>query len=189
MNWRGIRAVMSKDLRVVIRSKMIPLRAETKAGESPLRRLEHVLHPWVAFLIMPLFAFANSGVSLRGLSLDHLMSPIPIGIAAGLFLGKQIGVFSFSWIACRVGIAEMPSGVSLRQFYGVALLTGVGFTMSLFIGTLAFDSSELTNFVRLGVLTGSIASAVAGYLVLQGSAADRRAAQPVYERQGEVHIS
>lgn len=168
---------------------MIPLRAETKAGESPLRRLEHVLHPWVAFLIMPLFAFANSGVSLRGLSLDHLMSPIPIGIAAGLFLGKQIGVFSFSWIACRVGIAEMPSGVSLRQFYGVALLTGVGFTMSLFIGTLAFDSSELTNFVRLGVLTGSIASAVAGYLVLQGSAADRRAAQPVYERQGEVHIS
>ena len=168
---------------------VIPLRAETKSGESPLRRLEHTLHPWVAFLIMPLFAFANSGVSLRGLSLEHVISPIPIGIAAGLFVGKQIGVFAFSWIACRVGIAEMPSGVSLRQFYGVALLTGVGFTMSLFIGTLAFDSPEITNFVRLGVITGSIASAIAGYLVLQGSAADRRVVRPVYERQGEVRIS
>jgi NhaA family Na+:H+ antiporter len=170
---------------------MIPLRAETRRGESPLRHLEHVLHPWVAFLIMPLFAFANSGVSLRGLSINDLLSPVPLGIAAGLFVGKQVGVFSFSWLACRLGIAEMPTGASLRQFYGVCLLTGVGFTMSLFIGTLAFDAPELTNFVRLGVLTGSVASALAGYLVLVWGAAYREStnAGAAYQRQHEAPLS
>jgi NhaA family Na+:H+ antiporter len=134
---------------------------------SPLTRAEHGLHIWVAFLILPLFAFANAGVSLKGLALEDLLSPVPLGIAAGLFFGKQIGVFAACWIAVKVGLARLPEGANWPQVYAVACLTGVGFTMSLFIGTLAFEDAELLNGVRLGVLMGSILSGVLGYTLLR----------------------
>ncbi len=146
----------------------IPLRPKPGvAVEPPLKRVEHGLHPWVAFCVLPIFAFANAGVALGGLAVSDLIAPLPLGIALGLFLGKQIGVLSFSWLGVRAGICRLPDGVTWPHVYGVACLTGVGFTMSLFIGTLAFDSADQLNAVRLGVLMGSILSAVAGYLVLQ----------------------
>ena len=143
----------------------IPLRAG--GGQSPLQRLEHMLHPWVTYGILPLFAFANAGVSLIGLTLSDLFEPVPLGIALGLFLGKQIGVVGATLAAVRFGWANLPAGASWSQFYGVALLTGIGFTMSLFIGTLAFPDPAFAAPVRIGVLGGSILSAVAGYLLLR----------------------
>ncbi len=137
--------------------------------ESPLKRLEMDQHPWVAFLIMPVFAFANAGVNLGGISLDDLMQPIPLGIALGLFVGKQIGVFGFSWVAVRAGLCRLPDGMTWPHVYGVALLAGIGFTMSLFIGTLAFDAEAHAAAVRIGVLMGSVLSAVGGYAVLRYS--------------------
>ena len=137
---------------------------------SPLRELEHALHPWVAFGILPIFAFANSGVSLAGLSFGSLLAPVPLGIALGLFLGKQLGVFTFSWLAIRLGMAELPDRVRWSGLYGVSLLTGVGFTMSLFIASLAFEETGNLDYVvndRLGILLGSTASALAGLLVLR----------------------
>ncbi|MEN2710720.1 Na+/H+ antiporter NhaA [Sphingomonas sp. NPDC092331] len=135
---------------------------------SPLHRLEHALHPWSAYLIVPLFGFANSGVSLAGVSLSVLLAPLPLGIALGLFLGKQLGIFGSIWIAVRTGFATRPGG--WRQIYGVSLLAGIGFTMSLFIGGLAFpDRPELIDQVKIGVLAGSILSAIAGYLVLRSA--------------------
>ena len=146
----------------------IPLRPKSGvADEPPLKRVEHGLHPWVAFCVLPIFAFANAGVALGGLQVADLIAPLPLGIALGLFLGKQIGVLSFSWMGVRAGICRLPDGVTWPQVYGVACLTGVGFTMSLFIGTLAFDSADQLNAVRLGVLMGSILSALVGFLVLQ----------------------
>jgi len=144
----------------------IPLRARNAEGNSPLEHLEHILHPWSAFLILPIFAFANAGVSLQGMSLDSLFSGIPLGIAAGLFIGKQIGVFGFTYGAVRIGICEMPPATKWVQIYGLAMLTGIGFTMSLFIGTLAFEDIDHAAPVRLGVLSGSLLSAVCGYLLL-----------------------
>ncbi len=144
----------------------IPLRARDAEGHSPLEHLEHILHPWSAFLIVPVFAFANAGVSLQGMTFGSLFSGIPLGIAAGLFIGKQIGVFGFSYAAVRAGICEMPVGTKWIQIYGLSMLTGIGFTMSLFIGTLAYESIEYTTAVRVGVLSGSLLSAVGGYLLL-----------------------
>jgi NhaA family Na+:H+ antiporter len=148
----------------------IPLHARpkrTRAEDSPLHRLEHALQPWVAFAIIPVFGFANAGVSFSGLSLDTLLSPLPLGIAMGLFIGKQVGVFSFAYVAVHTGLADMPAGASRAQCYGVALLCGIGFTMSLFIGALAFtDHPHLTDATKIGVLMGSALSALAGYLVL-----------------------
>ncbi|MEP3653618.1 MAG: Na+/H+ antiporter NhaA [Litorimonas sp.] len=144
-----------------------PIAKDGTTTSSPLTRAEHGLHVWVAFLILPLFAFANAGVSLKGLSIADLLSPVPLGIALGLFLGKQIGVFSFCWIAVKLGLAKLPEGANWCQVYGVASLTGVGFTMSLFIGTLAFDDASLLNGVRLGVLMGSIASGILGFVLLR----------------------
>ena len=146
----------------------IPLRpspARVDDVNSPLHRLEHGLHPWVAFGIVPLFGFANAGISFEGLSPASLLAPIPLGIAAGLFLGKQVGVFGAVWIADRLGIADAPAGASWRQVYGIALLCGIGFTMSLFIGGLAFPAQG--DAVKLGVLAGSLLSALAGYAVLR----------------------
>ncbi|MDB2437156.1 Na+/H+ antiporter NhaA [Hellea sp.] len=151
----------------VITALAIPLKAKDPSKSSPLHRAEHGLHIWVAFLILPLFAFANAGVSLKGITLSDVLAPIPLGIALGLFLGKQIGVFSFSWVAVKLGWAKLPSGANWGQLYGIACLTGVGFTMSLFIGTLAFDGDETLNAVRLGVLMGSIASGVLGFALLR----------------------
>lgn len=151
----------------VITALAIPLKAKDPNNSSPLHRAEHGLHIWVAFLILPLFAFANAGVSLKGVSFADLMAPLPLGIALGLFAGKQIGVFCFSWLAVKIGLANLPEGTNWCQIYGIACLTGVGFTMSLFIGTLAFDGDSLLNSVRLGVLMGSIASGVLGFVLLR----------------------
>lgn len=151
----------------VVTALAIPLARPDADTPSPLRRAEHGLHIWVAFLILPLFAFANAGVSLKGLAVSDLLSPVPLGIALGLFVGKQIGVFSMCWIAVKAGWAKLPEGANWVQVYAVACLTGVGFTMSLFIGTLAFDDDSLLNGVKLGVLMGSIASGVLGYTLLR----------------------
>ncbi len=155
----------------VIIALTIPLRVKGGQEDSPLHRLEGELHPWVAYGVMPVFAFANAGVALSGLSLTDLLAPLPLGIALGLFLGKQIGVFGFAWLATRAGICRLPDGISWGHIYGAALLAGIGFTMSLFIGTLAFADPEHATAVRLGVLSGSILSAVAGYAVLRWSTA------------------
>jgi Na+:H+ antiporter, NhaA family len=148
----------------------IPLQAhpkKTRAEDAPLHRLEHALHGWVAFGIIPIFGFANAGVSLQGLTLDALLSPLPLGIALGLFVGKQIGVYAFAWTAVRLGFADMPAGATWSQCYGVALLCGIGFTMSLFIGALAFPGQpELGDATKIGVLMGSALSGLAGWLVL-----------------------
>jgi NhaA family Na+:H+ antiporter len=136
--------------------------------ESPLHRLEHALHPWVAFLIVPLFGFANAGVSLAGMRFSTLLEPAVLGIAAGLFAGKQLGIFGSVWLADRAGIAARPGGASWAQVYGVALIAGIGFTMSLFIGGLAFPADpSLGERVKLGVLAGSLLSAGAGFAVLR----------------------
>lgn len=145
----------------------IPLRRH--GAPSPLHKLEHRLHHPVALLIVPIFGFANAGVSFQGLGLDALTAPVPLGIAAGLFLGKQLGVFGFSWLAIRLGIASLPRQANYRQLYGVALLCGIGFTMSLFIGALAFDSQVTIDATKLGVLTGTLCSAIAGYLLLRSN--------------------
>jgi NhaA family Na+:H+ antiporter len=151
----------------VITALAIPLHAKDPNASSPLHRAEHGLHIWVAFLILPLFAFANAGVSLAGITFSDVLAPLPLGIALGLFVGKQVGVFSFSWLAVKLGLAKLPTGANWCQLYGIACLTGVGFTMSLFIGTLAFEGDETLNAVRLGVLMGSIASGVLGFVLLR----------------------
>ncbi|MEZ5278355.1 MAG: Na+/H+ antiporter NhaA [Opitutaceae bacterium] len=154
----------------ILLATFIPLRGGNGSeGTSPLRELEHALHPWVAFGILPIFAFANSGVSLAGLSPSSLLDPVPLGIMLGLFLGKQFGVFSFSWVAIKLGLAELPDRVRWSGLYGVSLLAGIGFTMSLFIASLAFEETGDTAYVindRLGIICGSMLSAIAGYLVL-----------------------
>jgi NhaA family Na+:H+ antiporter len=137
---------------------------------SPIHRLEHALHPWVAYAIVPLFAFANAGVSLRGMTAATLAQPLVVGIAAGLFVGKQAGIMAAVWLAERTGFARRPGGASWQQVYGVALLAGIGFTMSLFIGGLAFAGAPaLIDQVKLGVLVGSLLAAVAGVAVLLSS--------------------
>jgi len=149
---------------------MIPLRPTPGKPDdvtSPLHILEHRLQPWVAYIVVPLFGFANAGVALSGISLDAPGMEVPLGIAAGLFVGKQVGVFSFSWIAIRLGWADCPRDASFVQLYGVSALCGIGFTMSLFIGLLAFPGApHLEAGVKLGVLAGSLCSALAGTLIL-----------------------
>jgi NhaA family Na+:H+ antiporter len=154
----------------VILALAIPLRGSPGRpddGESPLHRLEHALQPWVAFLILPVFGFANAGVSLAGVTPSVLLAPVTLGVAAGLFLGKQVGVFGGVWLAVRSGVAQKPSGATWRHVYGVALLCGIGFTMSLFIGGLAFaNAPEFDTETKLGVILGSVLSTLAGALVL-----------------------
>jgi Na+:H+ antiporter, NhaA family len=148
----------------------IPFRrtiATPDAEDSPLHRLEHMLAKPVAFIIVPLFGFANAGVSLKGVGISDLASPLPLGIALGLFLGKQIGIFASVWGCAISGIAGRPKDASWRQVYGVALLCGIGFTMSLFIGGLAFSGDAEAQAVKIGVLIGSVVSAIAGWLVLR----------------------
>ena len=148
----------------------IPFRRSLGAPDeqgSALHRLEHGLAKPVAFLIVPIFGFANAGVSLGGASLGSLVAPLPLGIALGLFLGKQVGIFGSVWAATKLGFAVRPKDASWSQIYGVALLCGIGFTMSLFIGGLAFGDGAQGDAVKIGVLLGSLASALSGWLVLR----------------------
>ncbi|MEW8191836.1 MAG: Na+/H+ antiporter NhaA [Candidatus Thiodiazotropha endolucinida] len=154
----------------VILGLMIPIKDPKNSDRSPLREVEHGLHQWVAILIVPLFAFANAGVSLSGLTFDALLEPIPLGIAAGLFVGKQIGIMLFCGVAIVLGFAKLPNGASWSGFYATTILCGIGFTMSLFIASLAFEQGGTSSIImgdRLGILLGSGLSAVIGYLILR----------------------
>ena len=142
----------------------VPL--DPKSDHGPLETMEHALHPWVAFLVIPIFGFANAGVTLFGLSPSALLEPLPLGIALGLLLGKQIGIFGFAYAAVKLRIASLPEDVSWRQVHGMSLLAAIGFTMSLFIGNLAFADPLLIDAVKIGVLSGSTIAAIAGYLLL-----------------------
>jgi NhaA family Na+:H+ antiporter len=146
----------------------IPTQVENNDGHFMAEHMEHGLHKWVTFFILPLFAFANAGVSLAGVTLNGLFDPIVLGIAAGLFVGKQLGVFGICWLAIKANLAPMPKDATWAQLYAVAILCGVGFTMSLFIGSLAFEglSNDFQVKVKLGVLLGSLLSAVVGALIL-----------------------
>ncbi len=152
----------------VLLAFFIPISDRKNSGRSLLKELEHDLHGAVAFFILPVFAFANSGISLQGVGLEQMMHPVPLGIAAGLFLGKQLGVFSFCWLGVKLGIVKLPDGISWSVLYGVSLITGIGFTMSLFIGSLSFEGSGVNMLFdeRLGIIIGSLLSAVSGYLLL-----------------------
>ncbi|WES70767.1 Na+/H+ antiporter NhaA [Superficieibacter sp. HKU1] len=154
----------------ILLALFIPLKGKDEQQDAPLDKLEHALSPWVTFLILPLFGFANAGVSLSGLTMDDLLSPVPVGVALGLFIGKQIGVFGMALLAIKTGLAPRPHGSSWSQIYGVSVLCGIGFTMSLFIGNLAFARSPLlVDEVKIGVLAGSIVAALVGMLILRFS--------------------
>jgi NhaA family Na+:H+ antiporter len=191
MNWRHVSAVpayilvgvvmwvavlksgVHATLAGVVLAMFIPMRSKDEPDRSPLRELEHDLHTVVAFGVLPLFAFVNAGISFAGMSFADLLHPVSLGISLGLFAGKQIGVFLLCLIAIRLGMAKLPDGASWGALYGVAVLSGVGFTMSLFIDTLAFENlpaDTVFDFdARLGILVGSLASGVLGYIVLDRS--------------------
>ncbi|MEW7983169.1 MAG: Na+/H+ antiporter NhaA [Candidatus Sedimenticola endophacoides] len=155
----------------VLLALFIPYRDREHPTFSPLRVLEHDLHKSVALVVLPLFAFVNSGIDLRGMGLDYLLHPVPLGIALDLFVGKQLGVFLFCALGVRFGLARLPEGVGWLTLYGTALLCGIGFTMSLFIGALSFEETGVNLLFddRLGIILGSVMSALAGYLVLRRS--------------------
>ena len=153
----------------VVLALFIPLRVKNEDGNSPLRILEHDLHTTVAFLILPLFAFMNAGISLEGLSFNSLLDPIPLGIAAGLFAGKQLGIFGFVWTAVKLRLVKLPQEMGWLELYGLAALCGIGFTMSFFISGLAFEQDGIDVILndRIGIFMGSVLSAIVGYLVLR----------------------
>jgi NhaA family Na+:H+ antiporter len=155
----------------VILAMFIPMRSQVDPDHSPLKSMEQDLHSAVAFFILPVFAFCNSGVNFDGLGLQQVLHPVPLGIALGLFLGKQIGVFAFCWLGIKLRFAELPKEISWTSLYGTAALCGIGFTMSLFIGSLAFEETGVNKIIdeRLGILLGSLASGIVGYLILQRS--------------------
>ncbi len=169
MWWLTVKSGLSTSLMAVAFAAVVPVNPRQETGASPLRDAMHDLHPYVAFLVLPVFAFAKAGVSFAGLSLEQVFAPLVLSIALGLFVGKQIGVFGAAWLATKLKIADRPSGASWLQLYGVSLLCGIGFTMSLFIGVLAFpgavDSLEQVE-VKLGVIGGSLLSTVVAALVL-----------------------
>ena len=151
----------------VLLALTIPLAVSKRTGDSPLLRLEHSIHPWVAFGIVPIFGYANAGVSFAGFTPSALLQPVTLGVSLGLFLGKQLGIFGLAYGAIRLGFASLPDGASFRQLYGIALLCGIGFTMSLFIGLLAFpDSVAQQDAVKIGVIAGSALSGIVGAAVL-----------------------
>lgn len=153
----------------VLLAMFIPLQRSDGSSQSPLKELEHDLHPVVAFFVLPIFAFANAGIHFGGMGLAQLTHPVSVGIALGLFLGKQVGIFGFCWLAIRCGLVRLPVGMSMGSLFGAAALAGIGFTMSLFIGSLAFEESGVDMFFdeRLGILIGSAASGLVGYFVLR----------------------
>jgi len=162
----------------VLTAFFIPFKREAGETRTQLERMEHDLHPSVAYGILPLFAFANAGISFEGITLESILHPVPFGIAAGLFIGNQIGVFGFTWLAIKLGISKMPQDVGWMQLYGVALLCGIGFTMSLFVGSLAFEQGGPDFAVddRLGILLGSLVSGILGYSVLRFFSGDNGSA-------------
>jgi NhaA family Na+:H+ antiporter len=155
----------------------VPMQARGDA--RPLERMEHALHPWVAFLVIPIFGFANAGVTLAGIRPASLLDPLPLGIALGLLVGKQLGIFGFAWIAVKAGIASLPESVTWRQIHGLSLLAAIGFTMSLFIGNLAFAEPAQVDAVKLGVLSGSTIAAIVGYALIRSSLPSGRAGNAV----------
>ncbi len=204
-NWRGVMrltsylvfglimwaAVLQSGVHATIAGVLlaftIPLKHPQGEKYSPLRNLEHDLHPTVAFFILPLFAFANTGIPLAGMNLEALLAPEPFGIAMGLFLGKQLGVFTFSWAAVKTGVAKLPAGVGWMEIYGLSILTGIGFTMSLFISSLAFEEGSTNlNADRLGILVGSFASAAAGYVVLAYALGRKKAVVAAPEEESQA---
>ena len=150
----------------VVVAMFIPMTGKTEKDQSPLYFLEHGLHPWIVYIILPVFAFLNAGVSLQGVNLETLASPISLGIICGLVIGKPLGAFLFSWLSIKLGQAKLPDNANYTQLLGVTMLAGIGFTMSLFIGTLAFDNPDNLSLVRLGVIVGSLVSGIFGALVL-----------------------
>ena len=149
---------------------LIPMTSKGEDGKtfSMAKELEHDLHYWVAFMILPLFAFVNAGVNLQGISMDEMFGSVPMGIIVGLFIGKQVGVFGFSWIAIKTGVASLPQNSNWMQLYGVSILTGIGFTMSLFVDSLAFNDTDKFHYAdKLAILIGSFLSGIVGYLILK----------------------
>ncbi len=180
--WFTLQSGVHATIAGVLLALTIPLRKSPSApdhADSPLHKLEHALSPWVAFAIVPIFGFANAGVSLTGVTPQTLLEPLPLGVALGLFVGKQIGVFACAWATIRLGLADLPANATWRQLYGVSLLCGIGFTMSLFIGLLAFTDPMLQDETKIGVLAGSLLSALAGWALL---AASKREASPAPSR-------
>ena len=156
----------------VVLAFMIPLNCKSRDGISfsMSKEMEHGLHYWVAFMILPLFAFVNAGVDLRGISLDEMLNPVPLGIMLGLFIGKQLGVFGFSWLAIKLGVASLPKDSNWRQLYGVSILTGIGFTMSLFVDSLAYSDTQIYHYSdKLAILLASFLSGILGYYVLKSA--------------------
>lgn len=165
----------------VITAFCIPLK--DKWGKSPLHSLEDGLTPYVNYLIIPIFAFANAGVVLAGMTFDDLLAPLPLGIALGLLLGKQVGVFGLVYLMVKMGIAKLPAGANYLHIYGISCLAGVGFTMSLFIGGLSFSDPSLMNQVRLGVLSGSILSGAIGYTALMIASSGSQSSQTATDQK------
>lgn len=155
----------------VLLAMFIPMRAKSNSDYSPLESIEHDLHSLVAFFILPVFAFANAGINLSGITFEQLSHGVPIGIALGLFAGKQIGIFGLCWLFIKLKVVQLPEGMNLRSLYGTAALCGIGFTMSLFIGSLAFEETgvDLLFDERLGIILGSLFSGLVGYFVLRSS--------------------
>ncbi len=194
LNWRGVSSVSTyilvgvvmwiavlksgvhATLAGVVLAAFIPMNDKDEPDHSPLRDLEHDLHSVVAFGVLPLFAFVNAGIDLGGVSLGDLLHPVPLGIAAGLFVGKQLGIFLLCFLAIRTGLARMPDGANWGSLYGACILCGVGFTMSLFVGSLAFENVALDTRMlfdeRLGIILGSLLSGIVGYGVLRVSLRD-----------------
>ena len=161
----GIHATLSG----IVLALFIPIRKDPETGTSPLHQLEHDLHGSVSFVILPLFAFVNAGVTVRGMGIEQLFGPVPVGIALGLVLGKQVGVFGLCWLGVKLGIAKLPENVNWMQLYGIAILCGVGFTMSMFIGSLAFEDADSPYLFqdKIGIIEGSFISALLGYFWLR----------------------
>lgn len=163
----GVHATLSG----VILAMFIPMKSKTNKHYSPLKSMEHDLHSVVAFFVLPIFAFANAGINLSGVGTEQILHNVPLGIALGLFLGKQIGVFGFCWLAIKLKLTSLPNSMSWGTLYGTAALCGIGFTMSLFIGSLAFEESGINLMFdeRLGILLGSFISGIVGYFILRMS--------------------
>lgn len=158
----------------------IPIKSKTNSNYSPLKSLEHDLHIAVAFFVLPIFAFANAGISFSGVGTEQILHSVPLGIALGLFIGKQVGIFGICWVAIKFNLTKLPTGMSWGSLYGTAVLCGIGFTMSLFIGSLAFEESgaNLLFDERLGIIIGSLASGIFGYLILRASLRSNKSLQP-----------